>query len=204
MWRQTQKLQPQVGICYLNLGFTFAIYIYVYIIICHYISLYIIIYYYISLYIIIYHYISLYIIIYPSPHVCLIKVIFIVSPQNGYVVPLGKPGKKHHDVVDHSSMADRRLTPQRFLVAHLEWWWRSVVNGLNGTRPWIFWRWFFIFSIVNPLLGESIGNIYIYVYIYIGGSLSKSMRLAKKKNQRSENYKSMLLLMKYAREHCQP
>ena len=66
MWRQTQKLQPQVGICYLNLGFTFAIYIYiyVYIIICHYISLYIIIYYYISLYIIIYHYISLYIIIY--------------------------------------------------------------------------------------------------------------------------------------------
>ena len=106
---------------YISLYIIIYHYVSLYIIIYHYISLYIIIYDYISLYIIIYHYISLYIIIYPSPHVCLIKVIFIVSPQNGYVVPLGKPGKKHHDVVDHSSMADRRLTPQRFLVAHLEW-----------------------------------------------------------------------------------
>ena len=51
------------------------------------------------------------------------------------------------------------------------WWtkmvtaWREVSLRQGPGSTWICWRWFFIFSMGNPLFGESIGNIFYFLVV---------------------------------------
>ena len=52
---------------------------------------------------------------------------------------------------DHSKLTPRQKNP----------W------GFGQITTWVCGRWLFIFSMGNPLLGESIGNIYIYIFLVV-------------------------------------
>ena len=70
-----------------------------------------------------------------------------------------------------------------------------VFIALNYTIYLDLLKMFFIFSMGNPLLGESIGNIYIYIYIYrhiFAGSLCKSMCIYRNRSNGCPMLLSML------------